>query len=265
MATKSVMTVNDSSIATLVSKLTEGWAPGRSGSAMRFLQAWKDRLATTADVKEFGNNWLYFVTELPGVHLLGTDDVHALLFVRNDDGVGDAALRAWKRQANAPRRLLLVFALTQAACDVAHEVFGQERSLVVSPEEIVQVLGSDQPSGALAGLLRRRIPIRSLIPYNYLRPALGNLFFGRRSELARLLEEEEVSFAIAGPGMIGKTSMLQQYQRLLQKRRDPRALRMFDINFYPCSDTTSQVVARFFAMRIDGSNRSHRMTAEGLV
>jgi len=250
------------SLAPLFRRLAEGWDPLHHGVTQAFLQSWKEKFSG-AELKEVGQSLLYFVTDLPGIHLLGTDDVHVLLLANTGDDA--EILKTWKRKASAPRRLLLVLVLAEASLPVAREIFASERALVMSSSEARRLLESAEPGHELKKMLRQRLSIRSLIPYNYLRPAYGQLFFGRQQELSRLLHEDDVSFAIAGPGRIGKTSLIHQYQRILKRRRDPRALRLFEIDFYACSNAASQEVARFFAMKIDPSSRSYRMTCEGLI
>ncbi|HKH44907.1 MAG TPA: ATP-binding protein [Thermoanaerobaculia bacterium] len=254
---------SETSHTSLFRKLAEGWDSLHDGVTQAFLQSWRKRISY-AELKEVGHCVLYFLTDLPEIHLLGTDDVHVLLLAGTSDDA--EILKAWKRKVGAPRRLLLSLVLSEQSLPVAREIFAGERALVLSLSEARYLLESSEPGQEFKRMLRARLPIRSLIPYNYLRPAYGQLFFGRQQELGRLLHEDDVSFAIAGPSRIGKTSLIHEYQRILKRRRDPRALRLFEIDFYACSNTTSsQEVARFFAMKIDSSSRSHRMTCEGLI
>ena len=253
---------SETSYASLFRKLVEGWDSQHHRVTQAFLQIWRKRFSYV-ELKEIDRCILYFVTDLPGIHLLGTDDVHVLLLAGSFDDA--EMLKAWKRKTGAPRRLLLLLALSDQSLSIAREIFASGRALVLSLSETRYLLESSEPGQELKEMLRQRLPIRSLIPYNYLRPAHGQLFFGRQQELDRLLHEDDVSFAIAGPGRIGKTSLIHEYQRILRRRRDPRALRLFEIDFYACNNTSSQEVARFFAMKIDPSSRSHRMTCEGLI
>ena len=248
------------SLGPLFRQLAQGWDPLHQGAVPAFLQTWREKFSSV-EVKDLGPNSLYFASELSGIHLLGTDDIHVLLLADDDA----EALKSWKRNVSAPRRLLLIVALAEASLPVTLELFAGERALVLSLSEARHLLEAAAAGHELKRLLRQQLPIRSLIPYNYLRPAYGQLFFGRHQELGRLLHEDDVSFAIAGPGRIGKTSLIHQYQRVLKRRRDPRALRLFEIDFYACGNASSQDVARFFAMKIDPSSRSHRMTCEGLI
>ncbi|MCI0489898.1 MAG: hypothetical protein L0229_25175 [Blastocatellia bacterium] len=58
---------------------------------------------------------------------------------------------------------------------------------------------------------------------------------------------------------------MRRYKDEMTRARDPRMRSRFYISFYDCEDTSSNGIARFFAMAIDPSNRSARMTADGLV
>ncbi|HZF09888.1 MAG TPA: hypothetical protein VFE33_13950 [Thermoanaerobaculia bacterium] len=253
----------DYSIARLIRKLPEGWGPSH-GLAHEFVQCWREAFHANAQIKESDEGSLYFTTELPDIRLHGTDDMHCLLLARSDD-IASEVLKTFKRKAVAPGRLLVVFPFREEAALLTQEALGSVRHLLVPPLAAREILLSDQPQEKLKKLLREQLPIRSLIPYNYLRPAMGSLFFGRQAELDRLLQEDDVSFSIAGPGRIGKTSILKQYRRALIRTRDPRAARSVEIDFYPCGDTSTTGVARFLAMKIESSSRSYRMTADGLA
>jgi hypothetical protein len=257
-----ISTDRSGSLASLLLKLSEGWNTLQSSSIQAFLQIWEERFASSV-VREIGEGYLYCVTDLPGVHVLGADDVHFALFAGNSSD--KETLQQWRRRVSAPRRLLLAIAFSKAPISAARELLSDARGLVLSPNEAQKILEAPFPAAELAKALRGHLPIRSLIPYNYLRPAAGRLFFGRRHELERLLREDDVSFAIAGPGRIGKTSLVHQYQKLLLKSRDVRALRLVEIDLYPCANAPSQDVARFVAMKIDPSRRSSRMTADKLI
>jgi hypothetical protein len=90
------------------------------------------------------------------------------------------------------------------------------------------------------------------------------MFFGRRGELDKLCFESDVSFAVAGPGRIGKTSLVNHYRRrLLPRLRDPQLHRTFHIDFYHCPRDPNSV-ARFLAMKLDGSRRSNEITVNKL-
>jgi hypothetical protein len=91
------------------------------------------------------------------------------------------------------------------------------------------------------------------------------MFFGRNDELNRLRNENATSFAVTGPGRIGKTSLITQYIETMIRQKDRRSRARFFISFYDCEDTTPEGIARFMAMSIHPSKRSHNIPASNIV
>src|SRR6185295_17598165 len=257
------MSTNNRSYVDLFGRLAGGWVESHPTAAQELLQAWREAFRTEAEVREIGNGCMYFTTDIAEIFLRGMDDIHCLALSKPEDEAR-RAVQEFRRRIGAPGRLLVVLACREETYWAVRGLIGQSLFLALSPAEILSILATS-PVQTLKSFVRWKIPLRSLIPYNYLRPALGNLFFGRHAELHRLIQEEQVSWAIAGPGRIGKTSLIKEYHRRLIRSRDPRAQRLVDIDFHPCSNATSDGVARYFAMHTDSSSRSHRMTADGLI
>lgn len=247
----------------LFRRLAEGWVESHPSAAQELLLVWRESFRTEVEVREVGNGCMYFTTEIAEIFLRGMDDIHCLALAKPED---EAlwAVQEFRRRIGAPGRLLVVLACREETYRAVRGLLGQGLFLALSPAEILSLL-EGSPVQGFKSFVRWKAPLRSLIPYNYLRPALGNLFFGRHAELHRLMQEEEVSWAIAGPGRIGKTSLIKEYRRRLIRSRDPRVKRLVEIDFHPCGNASSDGVARYFAMHTDSSSRSHRMTADGLV
>jgi hypothetical protein len=74
-----------------------------------------------------------------------------------------------------------------------------------------------------------------------------------------------VSFAIAGPSRIGKTSLVKRHQKELTRLRHPSALATFYVDCYACGENKPDGLARTIAMEIDGSSRSARMKLDDLM
>ena len=74
---------------------------------------------------------------------------------------------------------------------------------------------------ALAELLDRIVSQMSLVllsPYEINKPVTGSRFFGRESEVRRLLYSGDTNFAVMGIRRIGKTSLLREATRRLRER-----------------------------------------------
>ena len=66
---------------------------------------------------------------------------------------------------------------------------------------------SRRPSGEMLDRLIAQVPVSLLSPYETSRPVTGSRFFGRESEIRRVLAATDTNFAIVGIRRIGKTSL----------------------------------------------------------
>lgn len=69
---------------------------------------------------------------------------------------------------------------------------------------------SRRPSGEMLDRLIVQVPLSLLSPYETSRPVTGSRFFGRESEIRRVLTSVDSNFAIVGIRRIGKTSLLKE-------------------------------------------------------
>lgn len=255
--------IKDIPTPALIDKLGAGWLRFQSGLPQELVHRWQARFDTGGDVKEVGDNTLLFDTDLSRISLRG---MHSVLCLMLGDGpeVVHAAREFWHK-GSARRGIPFILGLSEEALRVARAAFPSQRCLVLSAAELKKLLKAEDPYAHLKQMLWKEIPKRRLNPYNQLVPAEGGIFFGRRTELQRIREQDEVCVAIAGPGRIGKTSLVRRYRHDLIRSRDPRVAQCFYVDFYDCHDTTDDGVARFLAMAVDPSSRSARMTPRDLV
>jgi hypothetical protein len=240
----------------LLEKLREGWTPAHSGWVQELVLRWAALLNADLESEQVEENSFQFVARMNNLRLRGMDDVPCLVMTDAQD-LTQLARDFW-RQASL-RGLPFVFALTPAAEAAVAEVFPADRRLLLTRGDIAALLNSGEPQSHFKQILWQQVPRRRLDPYNLLVPAEGGMFFGRYHEMERLQHEDNTSFAIAGPGRIGKTSLLKRYKEVMTRNRDPRTHCRFMISFYDCSPAPN-AVSRFVAMRIDSSKRSNNMT-----
>jgi hypothetical protein len=248
-------------IGQLIDQLSQGWKPDHSGLAEEFAQLWQEKLNAKVERKESGKNGLRFIADLSEIRLRGLNEVPCLL----SGGDGAEELRDFWRKSAGLGRTPLIIALSEQAHRQAESVITDARGLLLSGTQVKQLLTAPEPRQFLTRQFNRQIPKQRLIPFDYLRPAEGGMFFGRRPELNRLLLEDQTSFAIAGPGKVGKSSLVKHYLRQTGRNRDPRRSYRFYIDFYDCQDISSDGAARFLAMKLDPSKQSSRMVASGLL
>lgn len=252
------------STGALMEGLSGGWQPSAALLPEEFLCRWNSLFKCRSWEPCAAENSFQFVTDLGEIRLRGMDEVVCLL-ITGRDPQATRALDQFSKRAGQPGRVGFVLAVSEAAHASAREVCAGGRFLLLDRKQLDELLQSTLPQLLLKGQLWSQIPRRKLVPYSIVLPAEGHMFFGRENELARLREKEDVSFAIAGPGRIGKTSLLKQHEIQLIREHDPRVSRRFAINFYGCGHRTADSLARFIAMRIDPSKRSDRVTAGDLM
>jgi len=250
------------SVGRLVDKLASGWLASRSATAEYFVDILRNSLGARAKLETGEDDELRFSLSLDGIRLKGMDDVPCLLIAGEGPQTAGMLQNFW-RDALAPGRVPFVLALSDAALAQARSKLPSGRYLLLSGADLVRILDAPAPTEFLAHLLTQRLPKRSLVAFNYLLPPKSTMFFGRAEEIERLRLEEDVSFAIAGPSRIGKTSLVKQYQHLRNLEGSSAANRRFYIDFYDCP--SNNAVAQFLAMKIQGSSWAHRISDDDLI
>jgi hypothetical protein len=125
---------------------------------------------------------------------------------------------------------------------------------------IETLLTHAHPVESLKQHVRAQIGVLSLVPYDIIHPAAPNMFFGRRDLLDRFHAEETVSFAVAGPGRIGKSSMLEQYRFEIRKNpRDDRRDRLCLIDCYPHRNLDDHSLAQRIALDISAKSEAFKV------
>lgn len=244
----------------LIDSLARGWPHNRCSQAQDFAQRWAEKFRTVIEIKQAGDNSLRFVSNHGEVRLRGMTEVNCLLLGGGGGTVAET-LRDFKQRFLDSSGAPFVLAASDEAFALAEEIIPRGRRLLLSAAQLETALKAAEPETHLKLWLREQVSLRRLIPYNHLLSVEGGMFFGRRNELDKLRDEGDVSFAVAGPGRIGKTSLVKQHKRELTEDRGPQSSRSFYVDFYHCAKDPRSVV-RFLAMHIDSSKRSSEVTVE---
>ncbi len=253
----------DVSTSALIGKLQEGWTAAHSGWAQELAQRWAAKLEVQIETQEVGENICQFAVRMNNLRLRGMGNVPCLMLTGGRKELQPA--QDFWRQASLPRLLPFVFALSETAEEIAREVFPAGRCLLLTRADLTELLSAKEPQTRLKELLWQQVPRRRLDAYNLLVPAEGAMFFGRHSEIDRLQHEDATSFAVAGPGRIGKTSLLTRYWDNALLTRDGRARNRFRISFFDCAPGPANSISRFLAMHIASSKRSAEMRDDELL
>jgi len=256
------MKVHSLAFEHLVDYLVAGPLGGGTEVLAEFAEVWEERFGNRVRIKEEGPGFGHFISEHEDIRLRGMDQLHCWVFCGDPAKVQQTIKDRW-RDIAVPGRISLALVSSESA-GAAGIALANLRYVVLDDAAVRKTLGHDRPVEQLKRFVRDAIPLRSLIPYSTLHSVQANMFYGRKKELDRLFEEDGVSFAIAGPGRIGKTSLMKEYERQLVRRRDPRMHGRRYVDFYECSNKTAGGIVHFLAMALDGTKRSFEVAPPDL-
>lgn len=89
--------------------------------------------------------------------------------------------------------------------------------VVMDSEDVKEMTVHPQPQRVFYRIIRQQTKIELLQPYDHFGAVRSSMFFGRRTQLARIMLQPESSFAIFGGRRIGKSSLLTKLHSELSK------------------------------------------------
>jgi hypothetical protein len=92
--------------------------------------------------------------------------------------------------------------------------------VLVDDEQQSRIQAADSPTAVMLDTLLRQIPRSQLAPYETHKPVVGSQFFGRQAEINKVLQHPRTSYLFIGIRRIGKTSLLKEIKRRMD-RMDP--------------------------------------------
>ncbi len=111
--------------------------------------------------------------------------------------------------------------------------------IILTSADQTNVHSANAPTIALLDILRRQVNRANLAPYEVHVPVAGNRFFGRQPEINKVLQHATSSYIFLGIRRIGKTSLLLELQRLLNKLDPPEPGQRRRV-YIDCSVVTSE-------------------------
>lgn len=258
------MTHSQLSPAELCRSLAEGWKAEHPDAPRELFARLRRRWHANMDGEKSNVSTFRAVMELNQVRLLGAAELSCL--VLGDGAAVEREVGEFWQQHGGGGRLVMILAATSALKEAAQRFAPDDRCVLLGNGELEGLLTHAQPLALLKEQLRRQIPLRRLLPYDIIHPAAPNMFFGRRDLLDRFHQEETSSFAIAGPGRIGKSSLLKQYRNELRwNLRDDRRHRLFLIDCYPYGSFAPDALANRIALDISADSEANRVNAKTLL
>jgi hypothetical protein len=207
---------------------------------------------------------LVFCLDLSRILLGGLGErVNCLVLGGENESPGRDVSRFWQELGNSGG-VVMAFCISDDAYAQAVRRLPPRYSLALPPAEVADLLAAPEPRRRLAERLSVRLGRTFMSIYDISKPATV-AFFGRSRELMRLWDDAGTSYAVTGPGRIGKSSLLRRHAENLKRRSDHRASRlvMFDCTEFPLDDPNA--VARKIATRMHPSPKSQRVTASDLL
>ena len=122
------------------------------------------------------------------------------------------------RERGWQRRIVLVLLDGDSRSLKQHARSPLQTLALIGAEDQERILASRRPSGELLDVISAQVPVSILAPYNTSSPVTGSCFFDRGYEVARILGNPDVNYAVLGIRRIGKTSLLREVERLLRER-----------------------------------------------
>ncbi len=254
------MKPRDLALPALLDELGRARPVGEDLCASELFRRWEAAFGAHEPLVHLNECAVRWSSAFPKIRFRGMNDVQIMLA----SGPAFSAITlAAARLMIQPGRTPILLVPAASALAGWRLALSSQGILILGPEQIISVFTAPDPSSALRDQFRARISTGRLDPFDFQVPAQGNMFYGREHELRLLREKETQSFAIAGPGRIGKTSLALAYRDALKRDRDPRADR---VRFMDCLHMASTVnetaLLRFIAGEIEKGRRASQMSSE---
>jgi hypothetical protein len=130
---------------------------------------------------------------------------------------GESLLEALRMRNLMERQtIILIEGLERGLRDYLHQYLLPV--MVLDAADAEAVMASRRPTGELLDRLCPQLSPALLAPYEISKPVTGSRFFGRESDLRRILHGSESNYAVMGIRRIGKSSLLREVERRLQEQ-----------------------------------------------
>jgi hypothetical protein len=241
----------------VIAALAKQWAPAL---ASHLVDLWRSQFADSSGPVRHEGTGVEFHSSFLGIRLRGMAEVPCLM-IGGEPLAAGRLVAEFARRADAQEQLCFLLTVSdELAAVAARQILGGQRCVVFTPAKVATLLNARDTHQALKAMVVAAVPSRALVPYNYLLTPDPNMFFGRGEHLDKLIGDADMSFAVVGPGKIGKTSLVSEYRRRLVRSRDPRAQATFFVDMHECGRRDSDSLAQFLARKIEGTSRSQSVS-----
>lgn len=125
--------------------------------------------------------------------------------------------------------------------------------VTVSGSQQAQIEAAASPTAVMLDILLCQMSRSQLAPYETNKPVVGSQFFGRRSEINKVLQHPYTSYLFIGIRRVGKTSLLKEIKRRMD-RYDPPGVNQTRRLYVDCTVITSaEEFLRTLTLQLDPS------------
>ncbi len=111
--------------------------------------------------------------------------------------------------------------------------------VLINAKQQARIQKADSPTAVTLDILLGQMPRSQLAPYETNKPVVGSQFFGRQPEINKVLQHPDTSYLFIGIRRIGKTSLLKEIQRRMD-RIDPPAENQIRRLYIDCTVISSE-------------------------
>ena len=250
-------------VASLLQRLAQGWTAEHTSEPAAALRLLAHHWEVEPNESWISPNAAVANFPLNSIRLRNFGDLWVVLL--GGASFDSSELASLKAKARGSSRQVMVLATSDEAYLRAEPVFpAHQEFLTLEPAHVAELLSAECPLEYLKAVARRRLSRYHLNPFGTLTVPGSNMFAGRRHELQQLIHSQAESFAIAGPGRIGKSSLLQHFHLWLQRNDPARFRRSFLIDLYTCDATQEESICRDIALPVNQNKRAFAATPDSL-
>jgi hypothetical protein len=241
------------------SALITGWTANSKNSVIFVERLISRALSTHVEMVEVGENYAVLRFSLDAIHFRHFHQIYCIVLGGPipDRGVASNLKYQW---SGDDRFIMVVLPLDSWEPEFATTFSARTGFLMVCLEKLQEIGRSADPIGEFMELVLSRISRHRLNPFSTLAVPAKNMFFGREESLELLFQADATSWAVAGPGRIGKSSLIQHYIRLLRELDPVRKQTVFYTDFYYLDTIDEDAISRHIARAINDNRRAQEIT-----
>jgi AAA+ ATPase superfamily predicted ATPase len=201
-------------------------SPNPEGEVGKLIRIWADSINSEVVSYEKENNAALFLLDLSQLMLKGMS-VNVIMVVpspkdRDEEREIYFYLERYAEATKAAQSLCFLLFLQEQA-PISKEFHPELLDLVVLDGSIIKKqLMSEKPEFLLFDTIVRQVRISRLCPFDTTRPAIGEMFMGRKDELRLMAQELDTSYIVTGARRVGKSSLVRRAVDNLEKKLEYR-------------------------------------------